>query len=165
MAADMMKVEVDPTCLPAQLDPIEQFLEGDRQLRIRRAETWRRLARQATVAEEEAKGVGIHRHIAMRKLDRGLQQRQFEAVLVCGSKPADHLPRFNHVTRLPTAAIIRSEDVPQVFSAAESRRAVLGPQPKDLLATLRVHAEDGSWQAVRPYDQIADLQAPDRPES
>ena len=52
--------------------------------------------------------------------------------------------------------------MPQVLGAAERRGAVLGAQPEDLLAPLRVDADDRRRTAVRPDHQVAHSQVADR---
>src|SRR3954452_7602273 len=52
-----------------------------------------------------------------------------------------------------------------MLGTAESRGAVLGPQPKDLLTALRIHPQHRSRQAVRTDDQVPHLKAADWPEA
>ena len=53
----------------------------------------------------------------------------------------------------------------KVLAAGQRRRAVLGRDAVDLLATLGVDAEHRRRQAVGADDEVADLQRPDRAEA
>src|SRR5260221_6652536 len=124
-----------------------------------------RRAGRAAVAEQETKRIGVQWHIAIWELDGGAEQWQLESVPIGGSEPTDHLPRLNNATGFSALPVLGCEDVPQMFIAAQSRRAVLRTQPKDRLMALRVHPKDWSRQAVRPDDEIANPEAADRPEA
>src|ERR687896_688124 len=63
-----------------------------------------------------------------------------------------------------SAAVGGGGDRPEMLAAAQGGGAVLGLDPEDLLAPLRVDPEDRGGEAVRPDHEVADLQAPDGPE-
>src|SRR5213076_1290584 len=76
-----------------------------------------------------------------------------------------HLSGFEDSGGLTASPVLGSRHRPQMFTAAQRGRTVLGGYTEDFLAALGIHAEHGSRAPVRSDDQITDLEVPDRPES
>ena len=114
--------------------------------------------------KEEPEGVGVHRDRLGLELDRLGDQRQLEPVGVGGPEVAEHLAGLEHAVGPAAAAVGGGGDRPEVLAAAQGGGAVLGPNPEDLSAALRVDAEHRRGKPVGADHQVADLQAPDRPE-
>jgi hypothetical protein len=110
--AGLIPQHVVNLALAPQFDAIETRLESVRQLRVGRREHWRGFARQTTVAEQKAERIRVDGNDALREPDRSGKKRQLEAMLMRGVKATDHLPGFEHPTRLTTAAVGCRENMP-----------------------------------------------------
>jgi hypothetical protein len=149
---------------PSQLDAVEGRFQGDGQLQVGGGERRGGGGGQAPVAEQEAQGIGVHRDGLGLELDGLGDQGQLVPVGVGGSKAAGHLTGLEDPVGPAVAAVGGRADRPQVVGAAEGGGAVLGRDPEDLPAALRVDAQYRGGEAVRADHQVADLQAADGPE-
>jgi len=92
------------------------------------------------------------------------EERQFVAMLVGSPDVVDHLSGLEHTPRLPerrSPACLPAE----MLRAAQGRSSVLRANAVDLLASLRIDAEDRSRPTVRTGDEIPDAEIPDRHEA
>ena len=89
-----------------QLDPVEAHLQRQRELRIGGREGGRRRRRDASVAEQESEGIGVHRHLLRLELGGSGEEREFESVQVRPPKPPDHLLRLEHSCRLAAPLVL-----------------------------------------------------------
>src|ERR1700730_5551591 len=114
MAVDVSEGVVDPT-LPPGLDAVERLFEGDSQLRIGSAEGGNRLRGQATIPQQQPKGIWVDRHAARFKLDRLSHKRQLEPPLMRCAQPSDHLSRLDDATRLIAPAVPGGPELPEML--------------------------------------------------
>ena len=119
MSSEVMQVEVDSFASSTKFDPLESFIKGSYQLWVRVGKARRRLASQATVAEQKAKRIRVQWHIAMRKLGRRAQQWQLKPVLMGSPQAIDHGLRLDDPAGLATTSIACRENVPKVLAAAQ----------------------------------------------